>query len=139
MRGLIIEQLVGTADERLQLMRQTTLQRKLVTVFGCLSLFVLTSNDLAADAPKCSTRSHSHNIAIIVCPPDLGTSRLHDAGVQACASVDGVCNAWIWANSELAPQTAPKNDQGLDREAVKNAVAVWVDKAQRLIVLRKVK
>lgn len=95
------------------------------------------SADDHADAADCSVRSTNDRVAIVVCKPGLDHEALRTAGESACAGTTGICNAWIWDDAAAAPERAPATDAGLDKDRVREAVAVWVNDSSRLMVLQK--
>ena len=107
-------------------------------MLACLAASLIGAANAGAQSGPCEVRSHSQKVAIVVCPAALDANGWRDAGRKACAGSNGVCNAWIWNDGELAPTTAPATDGELDRDVVRNAVAVWVDDSQRLIRITKV-
>ncbi len=107
-------------------------------ILACVTASLIGSAGARAEPGPCEVRSHSQKVAILVCPPALDANGWRDAGRKACADSNGVCNAWIWNDGDLAPTTAPATDGQLDRDAVRNAVAVWVDDSQRLVRITKV-
>lgn len=93
---------------------------------------------IGADGSECRTRSSSDNVVVVVCPPGLKPEAWKTAGVAACVLDFGTCNAWIWDDVKLAPQTAPDNDVELSESQILNAVAIWDNEKQLLVVLKQI-
>jgi hypothetical protein len=91
----------------------------------------------ATEASACTVRSSNDRVVILVCQAGLDHEALRSAGEAACANATDICNAWIWEDPEAAPERAPATDAGLDKDRVREAVAVWVNDSSRLMVLQK--
>ena len=92
----------------------------------------------ADDGSECTVTDQSDDVILVVCPPDLTQEAWKEAGEEACASNNGICNVWIWDNIAKAPQEAPATDSEMSKESTRQALAIWVNDAKRLIILGKV-
>jgi hypothetical protein len=88
-----------------------------------------------AGATRCSVRSQSEAVAVVVCPPGLKEAALGEAGKRACGS-RVVCNAWIWDDGSKAPRVAPASDAEIQKAVAASAVAVWANDTQSLLLIR---
>ena len=90
-----------------------------------------------AETPDCSVQSSNGQVVILVCKPGLDQLALRTAGEAACEQATGICNAWFWEDADIAPETAPASDADLDKDKVREAIAVWVHDSARLMLLKK--
>ncbi len=87
---------------------------------------------------ECTARGDVGSVTVLICPSGLSREALRDAGQEVCARAGEICNAWIWDHADNAPKHPPATDSGLSKEQVRNAVAVWIKGAERLMTLRRV-
>ena len=105
-------------------------------------LAVLLGSVMAADPRptglgECAARTGTGSVVVLVCPPGLEERAWREAGQKACAT-SGQCNAWIWDNPSKAPQQVPKTDAEITKAQAADAVAVWINDTQHLMLLRRV-
>ena len=91
----------------------------------------------AADA-KCMLKHRSAHVAVVICPAATGRAALQAAGISACKGLEP-CNAWIWDDATQAPATAPDKDTDMPKSVTGKARAVWVNDAENLIEVRKLR
>lgn len=91
-----------------------------------------------AQSPECVVREGDGSVVVLVCPPSLDAEAWQVAGQRAC---DGklLCNAWVWVDPVKAPEKAPKRNEDLTHVQVADAVAVWINDSQYLMLMRAVK
>ncbi len=104
-------------------------------MFAALSTVQAESSQL--ENSECSIRDSSEKVVLVVCPAGLDQPEWRAAGTKACRSTTGICNAWIWDSQEKAPEKAPLMDGDMDIKNRGDAIAVWVNDAQRLMIIRK--
>jgi hypothetical protein len=109
---------------------------RIFLLFGILVIFKAHA-ETAADPKECTIQDSSGAVIVLVCPPGLTQKEWQLAGQDACASINGICNVWIWDDYSKAPKKAPITDTDLNKEQVRNAIAVWANDVQRLMVLRQ--
>ena len=117
--------------------RNSTYCLFLLTIVSVLLSFNMRSAS-AADVSECAVTEQSDDVILVICPPDLTQDDWKIAGENACSSNAGICNVWIWDDVEKAPQEAPVTDSDMNKDKVREALAVWVNDANRLIILGKV-
>jgi len=100
-------------------------------------LLVLPALAAAADG-ACTVMNRSNAVVVVVCPTNTSQDALRTAGLSACKG-STTCNAWIWDDAAKAPVKAPATDQDLPKAAAGTARAVWIQDAQQLMELRKVR
>lgn len=105
---------------------------------GALALLALSGTPAQAADAKCVVKNRSSAIAIVVCPAGTEREALQAAGIRACKDLNP-CNAWIWEDANKAPATAPEKDTDMPKSVTGAARAVWVNGAENLIELRKVR
>ena len=105
----------------------------LLTGFGSTAAY---SEDQAAmsDKSQCTVRDLREYTAIVICPSGLDSEQWHQAGVEACGALLP-CQAWIWSDAEIAPETAPDAPTDMTREQIAGAQAIWVNEKQQLITI----
>ena len=116
------------------------------TLWLCLAIYGLAPTPASsataaqttpASATDCVVQAASENVTVLVCPPGLSREDWRAAGEEVCDSASGICNVWIWDDAAKAPRDAPPTDAELSPGHVRDAVAVWVDDAKRLMTLRR--
>lgn len=118
-------------------MRTPILVLQALLLAGLIQSPVQARADHHGEPSACTVRSSNDRVAIVVCKPGLDHEALRMAGEAACAKATGICNAWIWEDGDAAPDEAPATDAGLDKDRVREAIAVWVHDSSRLMVLQK--
>jgi hypothetical protein len=95
-------------------------------------------SETSRSSSECTARGDVGSVTVLICPSGLSREALRDAGQEVCARAGEICNAWIWDHSDKAPKHPPATDSGLSKDQVRNAVAVWIKGAERLMILRRV-
>ncbi|MFK5981001.1 MAG: hypothetical protein QM488_19195 [Rhizobiaceae bacterium] len=106
-----------------------------VTMSYCLVAFV---SPVQAEVAECSVLDTNDFTVVVICPEGLDQSGWRDAGAKACGLLKP-CAAWIWVDPKIAPKTAPSTPTLFSQEQIANAVAIWVNEKQELIMITKSK
>ena len=107
-------------------------------IFACFDGISQAAEDPSDSTPECNVIASKLGLIVLVCPEGLTDTELQAAGQRACGPTMWLCNAWIWDDVAAAPADVPLGNNNLDEDAVRQAVAVWVNDAQSLIKIRKV-
>lgn len=92
---------------------------------------------LAQEAePRCEGRGENGMVSLLLCPEGLEAEDYAAEGRIAC---DGrkPCGAWIWLQAEAVPAEAPDAHDKLPRASVQQAVAIWVNESEKLMMLER--
>lgn len=103
-----------------------------------VGVFVVMGYISSASASQCGVVGESENLKLIVCPSGLDQEAWRIAGLNACASTGGICNAWIWDDVEKAPSEAPATDSEMSKDKTRQALAIWINDIKRLVLVDKV-
>lgn len=88
----------------------------------------------SADVTQCVVRDNGNYTIVVVCPKGLDQQGMRDAGVNACG--DRLpCAAWIWDDTDKAPETAPSTPEEFTQEQVASAKGIWVNETEQLIMI----
>ncbi|WP_299847930.1 hypothetical protein [uncultured Roseovarius sp.] len=86
----------------------------------------------AQEEGLCEVRDSSDIISVALCPEGLSQEDLGKAGAEICGE-RLPCGVWFWTNPDDAPAEAPDNHDGLTKEQVTTATAVYVGEDKMLI------
>lgn len=93
-------------------------------------------------AAECERVDAKESTVVLVCPKAAelvaeegeGLEALRAAGIQACLAREP-CIAWIWNDPMNAPLVAPALSDGLTKDQVQSAIAVWINDAAELMII----
>ncbi|MGP6087726.1 hypothetical protein [Antarctobacter jejuensis] len=86
--------------------------------------------------PACELKGENGMVSMLLCPAGLDSAAYADEGRIACEA-RAPCGAWIWINADAVPEEAPDAHDKLPKESVRQAVAIWINDKQELMVLKK--
>ncbi len=110
----------------------------LIVLIMSLPLGATAESESKDSAKGCQLRISHGALAIVVCPADLDMYELRKAGVNACSLVSG-CTAWIWDDPSKAPDfNQIVTGQKISKEQTADAVAIWDNNTQQMMLLRRV-
>lgn len=87
---------------------------------------------VAQESPACTEKGTNGMVTMLLCPEGLDEADLAAEGRAVCGARKP-CGAWIWTDAAMIPANAPDSHDKLPKEAVRNAVAIWVNEAEQLI------
>ena len=118
-------------------MQVRSLAYRMALLLAAAAVCFLAGADAArAEQSDCQVRRGGGNVIVLICPTSFKTDALSVAGKKACGDTT-LCNAWIWDDPAKAPAAAPFSDSGLTEAQAADAVAVWINDSQRMMVIRK--
>lgn len=82
----------------------------------------------------CTAVDESRLIVVVLCPDGLGQADWAAAGRFFCGDRQ-VCGAWVWADPDAVPATAPDNHDGLTQAQITSALGVWVAEQQSFVAI----
>ena len=102
-----------------------------LAVVSALAVAAATSAS-AQDENQCEAQDSSDIISIALCPEGLSQEELGQAGAEICG--DRLpCGVWFWTDPADIPAEAPDNHDGLTKEQITSAHAVYVGEDKMLI------
>ena len=96
------------------------------------------AGETAQAVSLCEKKDGNKVIAIALCPTGLSHAELIDEGTAICYG-RVPCGVWFWTDEANMPETAPQNHDGLTKEQITSALAVWVAEKGSLIEIGSLK
>lgn len=86
--------------------------------------------------PTCDFMGANGMVSMLLCPETLDPEDYAAEGRIACEG-RAPCGAWIWTDAAAVPEKAPDAHDKLPKESVRQAVAIWVNDNEQLMMLKK--
>lgn len=93
---------------------------------------------VAQGAGRCTATARNNAVVFVLCPLNLDQARWKEAGEAACAGREP-CSAWIWDNALKIPAAAPPYADGIPKENILAAVAIWDNDGKQLVLVKQEK